>query len=789
MFKNVSVPESSLPATIDANNSIKIHYKTNLLIPTLGPLEVAGFIWPMTRTIFDLAATKALLEELKRVKDTTGKPPVIINPGEPIERPGPVEIWWERFTRPIEEMARKEREQSISVASTASSARNTATKATPAPRKAPLSRTTRLLLAFTEPNVVIRDLFDKGLLVDNKNRLTNEELFKAPKMHVAILSKIAPNPDAFKEKELSAVESFVFLALRRTDPVTKLDLADEFQKNAAFKTNLCTYLMDKTFNKHLYGGAYTILVDETFSVTREWAFQRYETLAMGLGQPVLRGPVNATPVVPKSRLTISEYESKALFEEYSRTTQQGKKLGFSSTAISSERYQQALDNLSEYGISDETSFAQEATLRSTLSEQRRLTIDRISQEISSEIQAGYRSGTLEASSRSSEYVTEGKDQKLATTELKYQVVLPTKVKVLLNDISVAWCPRVSSPFLKLHGLVNDYEREQKGLFLAQSYVPLPVMPVIKVDTRSETFEVQIDGDKEIKTKDFERTFEFSDPETYIDLDGITANHRNGTSDDFNWDDMWNLDDLENARASLRNLRLSPDGKTLYGTAVLETTDPEWLNRSFITIKVPICSYTDETVSALQAYENAKQEHTMKLQAVNARASQYARLKQDELIEKYQNEFEIKKEAFRALIGRIFIDLDSRHHSYYEEVISRCIRWDEAQISFESQPLDQLPYHHLPPNHFMNCPAIRFFLPVYQAAEATFFEAIKAGGITYHEASAHKVRTYLNGYRGMIANWKHDNSVKLVLDEYDSELIIGHHLEAVLSAYDFSNQTA
>ncbi len=177
---------------------------------------------------------------------------------------------------------------------------------------------------------------------------------------------------------------------------------------------------------------------------------------------------------------------------------------------------------------------------------------------------------------------------------------------------------------------------------------------------------------------------------------------------------------------------------------------------------------------------------MKLQAVNARASQYARLKRDELIEKYQNEFELKKEAFRALIARIFIDTDRRHHSYYEEVISRCINWDEAAISLESQPMDQLPYHHLPPNHFMNCPAIRFFLPVYKAAEATFFEAIKAGGITYHEASAQKVRNYLKGYRDMIANWKQTNSAKLVLDEYDSELVIGHHLEAVLSAYDFSN---
>ena len=87
---------------------------------------------------------------------------------------------------------------------------------------------------------------------------------------------------------------------------------------------------------------------------------------------------------------------------------------------------------------------------------------------------------------------------------------------------------------------------------------------------------------------------------------------------------------------------------------------------------------------------------------------------------------------------------------------------------------------------MNCPAIRFFLPVFQSAEKTFFDAIKAGGITYHEESADKVRNYLQGYRGMIAGWQQSNSSKLVLDEYDSEILIGHHLEAVLSAYEFSS---
>lgn len=788
MFKNVSVPESSLPTNLDAANALKIHYKTNLLIPTLGPLEVAGFIWPMTRTISALAAAKSLLEELKKYRDTTGKPPVIEDPSDPIEQTfGPVNDWQERFTRPITEMIRLEYAQQ---ARGATAAARTAKKMPANPKAAAAkkksSATLRLLRAFTSPNEIVRDLYDKGLLLDNKNRLGNDELLKSPKMHVAIMNHIAPKQKNSGEKELAAIEPLALLALQRVDRATKLNLTEDFRKSPSFRKNLCAYLIDKTFKNPPFGWPRPLFEEETFSVTREWAFQRYETIDMGLGKPVLRGPVNAMPVAPKSKLTISEHETKTILDEYSHASIQGKKTGFSNTTISTDRYQQALDNLSEYGISDESSFANENTLRSTLSEQRRTTIDRVSQEISSEVQEGFRLSTVHSNSRSTEYATEGKDSKLATTELKFQVVVPTHVKVLLNDIAVAWCPRVISPFIKLHGVVQDYEAEQKGLFLAQTYVPLPVKPVIKVDTKIETFEVQIDGDEPIKTRDFSRTFEFSDPETYIDLDGITVTHRNATADDFNWDEWWNLDDLENARPSLQNLRLSSDGKTLSGTAVLETTDPEFFNRSFLTIKVPICSYTAETAAALQAYENALQEHTMKAQAVNARASQYARLKRDELIEKYQSEFELKKEAFRALISRIFIDTDSRHLSYYEEIISRCINWDEALISFESQPMDQLPYHHLPPNHFMNCPAIRFFLPVFKSAEKTFFDSIKAGGITYHEESADKVRNYLQGYRGMIAGWKQSNSSKLVLDEYDSEILIGHHLEAVLSAYDFSS---
>ena len=80
-------------------------------------------------------------------------------------------------------------------------------------------------------------------------------------------------------------------------------------------------------------------------------------------------------------------------------------------------------------------------------------------------------------------------------------------------------------------------------------------------------------------------------------------------------------------------------------AVLETTDPEMLNRGFLTFDIAMKRLTDESRVAIEAYERDRQDAAAQRQAVEVRARQYARLRRDELIDQYDASYELQEEAF------------------------------------------------------------------------------------------------------------------------------------------------
>jgi hypothetical protein len=393
-------------------------------------------------------------------------------------------------------------------------------------------------------------------------------------------------------------------AATKVGAVTGIPFAEDFQHNQQFSQALLAYSIYKLRRWPFFPGGLQLPGDKGVAISREWAFQRHEELRLAIGTPVLRGPVAALSIAPRSRRSQTETESLTTVDVQTARTSQLRRSIESEIHLASSRFQQALNNLSEYGIADANSFAHESTLRTALSEERRATVEMVAREISREVETGRRVTTTANLGRATEYNTEGKDPKLATTELGFDVVTPLTATVLLRDLALVWCPRVNSPFLNLHTVVHTYEEQQRRAYVSQHFVPLPVKPVLKVEVREEKFEVQIDGVRSINTKSFTRTFQFTNPNSFIDLDLITAEHRNGGWNDFDWNERPNWDDLEHAVARVQDLSLSPDGRTLSGTAVLETNDPELLNRSFIRITVPIKTYTEETIAAVAAYEQA-----------------------------------------------------------------------------------------------------------------------------------------------------------------------------------------
>jgi hypothetical protein len=87
---------------------------------------------------------------------------------------------------------------------------------------------------------------------------------------------------------------------------------------------------------------------------------------------------------------------------------------------------------------------------------------------------------------------------------------------------------------------------------------------------------------------------------------------------------------------------------------------------------------------------------------------------------------------------------------------------------------------------MNAQGIRFILPILRSAETAFFDALETGAGTYHSTAASTVRNFVGEYRDRVDALKEDDPDDLlVLDSYTSEMVLGRHLEGVMSAHPFA----
>jgi hypothetical protein len=311
-----------------------------------------------------------------------------------------------------------------------------------------------------------------------------------------------------------------------------------------------------------------------------------------------------------------------------------------------------------------------------------------------------------------------------------------------------------------------------------------VRPPEVFETASFKREVGVAGN----TKNQSVPFTFPIPAQYLDWEldvaATKVDFRNGTWDDYNWDDWGNWDDLENWLASIRSIARS--GNDVTGVAVLETTDPEMLNRGFMTFDIAMRRLTDESRVAIEAYERDRQDAAAQRRAVAVRAKQYARLRRDELVEQYEASYELQEEAFAVLVRNVFLGGNPDHVSYWHEILRSCVEWSRVAMRMEPGEMGTLAYPQLPPRHFMNAQGIRFILPILRSAEDAFFEALETGAGTYHSSAAAAVRQYVDDYRDRVETLKADDPDDLlVLDAYTSEMVLGRHLEAVLSAHPFA----
>lgn len=171
-----------------------------------------------------------------------------------------------------------------------------------------------------------------------------------------------------------------------------------------------------------------------------------------------------------------------------------------------------------------------------------------------------------------------------------------------------------------------------------------------------------------------------------------------------------------------------------------------------------------------------QDYQFKLEALAAQAKQYARIKQREFIERHERLDSISKILFDALVKRSFTFLYYQNHSYYKEIIARCIDWNRVKIEFESEEMNSLFYPDFPPDHFMDSPEVRFFLPIIKNAERILIDTLKTYGNLFVSTSAEYALTKIEALRNEVKNGAK-------LDEFDQEVVVGDHIEAVMSNHE------
>jgi hypothetical protein len=646
----------------------------------------------------------------------------------------------------------------------------------------------QILHGIAQPNAVIEDLLAAGAL-NASGRWLGKELAKAEDVPETVATLLGKYVGTISKDRRDGLDPLLeqALALLLKLGANGASLLDRLRKDAHLRARLFAYLIGRIDRLGGIDVGPTPLPDDTVIVgSREWAFRRTERLSIAVGTPTLRGPFATEAVAPASKLVLSESNVQEVVSFSTQGSTHSRTQASESANFSAATFRQALAHMSEEGINSEGAFSQETTLFDSLRERRREAIERTLTQVSSSNEQ--RSGTVTRSvtSQSRSYTTRGKDAVHATTEVSFQVAAPVDVEVRLEDVGLVWCPRLPSPFIALHRLITEHEQESRADYIAQNFVSDPARPPEYYETTTFRHEIGIDGNRSPQVISFNIPIPSQFMDWTLDDDACIADYRNGTSADYQEYDRWNWDDLENW--NVRFVSIQRIAGVVTGSAVFSTTDTEILNRGFITIDIVMKRLTEDSRAAIAAFDLDHQEAAAQRRAVEVRAKQYARLRRDELIEQYEGSLELREEAFSGLVRTVFQGGYASHLSYWREILRSCIDWSAAGMRFEPADMNAMAYTHLPPSHFMNAQGIRFILPIHRSAEDAFFEALKGGAGTYFQKAAAKVCAYVDGYRKIVEEAKASEPDKLVLDQFASELVLGRHLEAVLSEHPFAAPT-
>ena len=779
MSLHTTIGDEYFPVEVADPNQLTSYYESYVLIPHLGPLLYSKLYKKLNRVVNDFSVTLAIVDAVKdyskvykEIPPTPYIPDDIVVSGYTISEGAAKSNFKidEAYARPNTRDPKNILHLLNNIGSDVIQSAPTANFYTADDGRMESYKT--ILSSMSEKNAVISSLVVNKLMLSS-NEIISDRFLSA-------------NRDAQMDMMMS---SFVGAAeaVDISDETKRISksMADMLVKNNAALSKFSAQIADLTaisianfFNHyHIVNPKDHITVIESC----EWAFLRTERVTIDLMRPKFRGPLEVNSVAPASELTLTETETRTITTGKRTLVHTGDDLT-QYNSISSE-VKNKLGILFDYGSNLGQTMSEQGYTQDNMKSEKRSRVESALREISSQNSTMTFSAQILSTSEIQEYRTEGKDPKFATTEVAFEVFSPVKVKHYLDDVRAVWCPRVNNPFSDLRASLTEYYNEVYADYIEENYVIDPREPIPNYEALNR---VSRNTSEESDPGTFTKTVTFKLIQSEIntgcmfgeDIQLAFNQHCDWYENCYDEDDRWMKVHSVNRHGGDSWV----DVTVKYHVDNVTGNDPD---RTYITVSIDKYKATEAYRKEIEEYQQTVEKiNPARRNAIKAQAKKYAALKCEELVRKHEGNInDLKDYAFTTMIRKMFSNnVVDENWSYYLGIIRTCIDWNISRIDPEPCDIKSLYENFLSPYHFLNVQAVRFFLPLNVGAEAIFFETMRKVVDPNWRSLFNTVENYITDQRDQFQNLP---EAKRLIDNYDSELVLGRHLEAVLSNKTFA----
>ena len=779
MTLHTTIGDEHFPVAVAQPNQLTSYYESYVLIPNLGPLLYSKLYGRFKRVVNDFSSTIVLFDDIKSYFTQYKEiPPTPYIPDDIVVSGYTISEGAARSDFKIDEAyVRPNDRQPQAVLRSLSNIGRTVIKAAPVANfytadDDRMEDYKNILFGMSRTNTVI------SALVDNKFMLGNEGIVSSK----LIVANRESQVEAMVGSFVGAAEAVDISDSTREFSVsmanTLLQNNADLLKYSVRIADIAAISIEKFFDQYqIVNPKDHIKIVESC----EWAFLRTERVTLDLQQPLFRGPLEVNSVAPKSELTLTETESR-ITTTGSRTLIRTSDDLKEYNSIQSE-VKNKLGILFDYGSNLGQTMSEQGYTQDTMKSEKRSRVESALREISQQNSSVTVSTQTLSSSQIREYRTEGKDPKFATSELSFEVFSPVKVNHYLDDISAVWAPRINNPFSDLRANLTEYYDQTYSDYIQENYVIDPKEPIPSYESVNRvTRDTASEDDPGTYTKTV--TFKLTANEIATghlfgeDIQLEFHQHCDWYENCYDDDDRW----MKVTSVDRHGGDSWVDVTIKYHVDNVTGNDPD---RTWITVSIDKLKATEAYRQEMKEYkQTVEKTNPARCNAIKVQARKYASLKRDELIRKYDSNIDdLTDYAFTSLIKKMFSNnVVDENWSYYLGIIRSCIDWDKSRIDPEPCDIEALYENVLSPYHFLNVQAVRFFLPINVGAEAIFFDTMRNVVDPNWRSLFDTVEQYITDQR---KKFKELPEAKRLIDSYDSELILGRHLEAVLSNKEFA----